>query len=63
MIFPLEELISFEDNVYEITSAASHRAYQLSMIEDPIIEEYQDKVVSVAAHQLFTKEIGYSLEG
>ncbi|HOE08065.1 MAG TPA: DNA-directed RNA polymerase subunit omega [Treponemataceae bacterium] len=62
MIFPLQELIKFTDNVYEITCAASRRAYQLSMVRDPIIEENDGKVVSLAARQLFTKEIQYRIE-
>ncbi len=62
MIFPLQELIKFTDNVYEITCAASRRAYQLSMVRDPIIEENDGKVVSLAARQLFTKEIEYRIE-
>ena len=39
MIFPLEQLIQFKDNIYEITSAASRRAFQLSMLKDREIEE------------------------
>lgn len=62
MIFPLQELIKFTDNVYEITCAASRRAYQLSMVRDPIIEENDGKVVSLAARQLFSKEIEYRIE-
>ena len=62
MIFPLQELIKFTDNVYEINCAASRRAYQLSMVRDPIIEENDGKVVSLAARQLFTKEIQYRIE-
>ena len=62
MIFPLQELIKFTDNVYEITCVASRRAYQLSMVRDPIIEENDGKVVSLAARQLFTKEIQYRIE-
>lgn len=62
MIFPLEELIKFKGNVYEITTAASRRAYQLSMVKDPIIEENDGKVVSLAAHQVFTHEVEYRLE-
>ena len=46
MIFPLEQLIQFKDNIYEITSAASRRAFQLSMVKDPVIEENDGKVVS-----------------
>lgn len=62
MIFPLEELIKFKANVYEITCAASHRAYQLSVLRDPIIEENDGKVVSLAAKQLFSSQIQYRLE-
>ncbi len=62
MIFPLEELVKFKDNIYEITSAASRRAFQLSMVKDPVIEKNDGKVVSTAARQLFTHEVEYRLE-
>jgi DNA-directed RNA polymerase subunit omega len=62
MIFPLEELIKFQDNIYEITVAASRRAYQISMVRDPIIEKNEGKVVSLAAEQLFTREVQYRIE-
>ena len=62
MIFPLEELIEYEDNMYEITCAASRRAFQLSMLRDPEIEENEGKVVSLAAQQVFTKEIDFRIE-
>lgn len=60
MVFPLEELVKFGGNVYEITCASSHRAYQLSMIKDESIEKHDGKVVSLAAKQLFTKQVDYS---
>ena len=62
MIFPLEELIEYEGNMYEITCAASRRAFQLSMLRDPEIEENEGKVVSLAAQQVFTKEIDFRIE-
>lgn len=62
MIFPLEELIKFTGNIYEITCAASRRAYQMSMVKDPIIEENEDKVVSLAAAQIFKHKVQYRLE-
>ena len=62
MIFPLEQLIKFKDNIYEITCAASHRAYQLSRMNDPVIAENDGKVVSTAARQLFTEEVQYRIE-
>lgn len=62
MIFPLEQLIKFKDNIYEITCAASRRAYQLSRIDDELVKENEDKVVPTAAQQLFTNEVKYQLE-
>ncbi|MDR1446613.1 MAG: DNA-directed RNA polymerase subunit omega [Treponema sp.] len=62
MIFPLEELIEYNENMYEITSAASRRSYQLSMLKDPEIEENDGKVVSLAARQVFTTEVEFRLE-
>jgi DNA-directed RNA polymerase subunit omega len=62
MIFPLEELIEYKGNMYAITCAASRRAYQLSMLEDPEVEYYEGKVVSVAANQVFTEEIEFRID-
>ncbi|MDR2482898.1 MAG: DNA-directed RNA polymerase subunit omega [Treponema sp.] len=62
MIFPLEELIEYDGNMYEITSAASRRSFQLSMLRDPDIEFYDGKVVSLAARQIFTQEVEFRLE-
>jgi DNA-directed RNA polymerase subunit omega len=63
MIFPLEELIKYQDNMYEITSAASRRSYQLSKIEDPELEENDGKSVSLAARQVFTGKVKFRLSG
>jgi DNA-directed RNA polymerase subunit omega len=62
MIFPLQELIEYDNNMYEITSASSRRSYQLSMLKDPDIEVNEGKVVSLAARQVFTKQIEFRLE-
>lgn len=62
MIFPLEDLVRFKGSIYEITAAASRRAYQLAMLKDPVVEENDGKVVSLAARQLFTDEIQYRIE-
>jgi len=62
MIFPLEELVKFTDNIYEITVAASRRSYQMSRIKDPLIDENDGKVVSLAASQVFTKKVTYRIE-
>ncbi len=62
MIFPLEKLIEYNDNMYEITVAASRRAFQLSMLKDPAIESNDGKAVSLAARQIFTKTVEFRLE-
>ncbi|MDR0601508.1 MAG: DNA-directed RNA polymerase subunit omega [Treponema sp.] len=62
MIFPIEELIGYNGNMYEITSAASRRSYQLSMLRDPEVEENDGKVVSLAARQVFQKEVEFRLD-
>ncbi|GBU26995.1 DNA-directed RNA polymerase subunit omega [Treponema sp. R8-4-B8] len=63
MIFPLKELIEYGDNMYEITTAASHRAYQLStVLEKDEKDDYDGKMVALAALQVFTKEVQFRLE-
>lgn len=62
MVFPLQELVEYKGNIYEITCAASRRAFQLSKINDETVEENEGKVVSLAARQLFTKEVEYRIE-
>ena len=62
MIFPLEELIEYDENMYEITAASSRRSYQLSMLKDPEIEYNDGKVVSLAARQVFTREVEFRLD-
>ena len=62
MIFPLKDLIEYDENMYEVTAASSRRSYQLSMLKDPEIEYNDGKVVSLAARQVFTKEVEFRLE-
>ena len=62
MVFPLEQVVQYNDNIYEITVAASTRAYQLAKVNDPEIEANHDKVVCVAARQLFTNKVHYRIE-
>ena len=62
MIFPLEEMTEFKGGMYEITVAASRRAYQLAMLKDSEVEENDGKVVSLAARQLFTGEVQYKID-
>lgn len=62
MIFPLEQLVEFNDNIYEVTVAASRRAFQMAKVNDPEIEQNYGKDVCVAAKQLFLKKVNYRIE-
>ena len=62
MIFPLEDLIEYGENMYEITTAASRRSIQLSRLNDPEIDENDGKVVSLAARQVFSKDVEFRLD-
>ena len=62
MVFFFFFLVQYNDNIYEITVAASTRAYQLAKVNDPEIEANHDKVVCVAARQLFTNKVHYRIE-
>jgi len=63
MIFPLKELIEYQENMYEITTAASRRAYQLSSImEKDEKDDVDGKMVALAAAQVFTNEVQFRLE-
>ena len=63
MIFPLEELIEYDKNMYEITTAAARRSYQLSMLMDKDEkDDYDGKMVPLAARQVFTQEVEFRLE-
>lgn len=59
MVFPLEELVKYDDNIYEITVASSRRAYQLEKVKDPEIAENDGKAVSLAARQVFDHEVSF----
>jgi len=49
--------------MYEITAAASRRAYQLSMLMDAETkEDFEGKMVALAARQVFTEEVEFRLE-
>jgi len=59
---PLDELISTEVNMYELTNAAIHRARQLSMTGLEEIESAGGKVVSLAIREIVTGEVQYTLK-
>jgi DNA-directed RNA polymerase subunit omega len=62
MILPLDPLIGYEENVYELTCAAIRRAYQITVTGDEEIEENLGKVVSTAISQILTNKVMFRLE-
>jgi len=63
MIFPLKDLIEYDDNMYEITTASSRRAFQLAnTMEKEEKEAWNGKMVALAALQVFTEEVQFRLE-
>ncbi len=61
MIMPLESLINFSGNAYELAAAVSMRAYQLAVLRTPEVEKNNGKVVSMATQEILDKTIGYKL--
>ena len=61
MIMPLEQLIEYDGNGYELAVAITHRAYQLAVIRGPEVDKNNGKVVSLATRQVFSKAVEYRL--
>ncbi len=62
MSYPLENLIEYNDNMYQITCAIMKRAYQLAHLHEPGDDKIEDKIVSQSARQVFTQQIEYRVE-
>ena len=62
MILPLNHLIGYEENVYELTCASIRRAYQITVTGDEEVEENNGKVVSTAIRQILTNRVTFRLE-
>ncbi len=62
MILPLEFLIGYQGNMYELTCAAIRRAMQITVTGDEELETNQGKVVSTAIKQILTKKVEFRLE-
>jgi DNA-directed RNA polymerase subunit omega len=62
MILPLDQLIKYDLNVYELTCAAIRRAYQITVTGDEEVEENHGKVVSTAIKQILNKKVTFRIE-
>lgn len=61
MIFPLQKLIEYDDNIYEITCVATIRAEQLASLQASGEIDPKTKIVSEAAREIFDKEVEYQI--
>ncbi|MEW6549036.1 MAG: DNA-directed RNA polymerase subunit omega [Spirochaetota bacterium] len=59
MIIPLEDLINYHTNSYELAVAINRRAFQLAVLKTPEVEKSNGKVVSLSAQQVFQKQVDY----
>lgn len=59
MIIPLEELMNYNTNSYELAVAINRRAFQLAVLKTAEVEKNNGKVVSLAAYQVFQKQVDY----
>lgn len=62
MILPLDEIINFKGNRYELTCAAIKRAIQLNLTKDEELKKNKNKVVPTSLKQIFSGKIKYKLE-
>ncbi len=64
MIIPLDELIDFKGNRYELACAAIKRATQINMSKnkDEELKKAKGKLVSLALQQVITGKVKYKLE-
>lgn len=61
MIFPLQKLIEYDGNIYEITYAATRRAEQLAALQASSELDAKVNVVSEAAKEIFNNEVQYQI--
>ncbi|MCK5249832.1 MAG: DNA-directed RNA polymerase subunit omega [Spirochaetaceae bacterium] len=59
---PLENLVSTDKNMYELTNAAIHRAKQISMTGSDELESTGGKIVSLAIKEIVTEEVQYNIK-
>jgi DNA-directed RNA polymerase subunit omega len=62
LIIPLDELVDFKGNRYELTCAAIKRAIQINLTGDEELKKNKGKVVPTALRQVLTKKVKYKLE-
>ncbi|MBN2441676.1 MAG: DNA-directed RNA polymerase subunit omega [Spirochaetales bacterium] len=61
-VLPLDLLVTYDANMYELTCAAIKRAAQINLLGDEELEENRGRVVSLAIKQILSRKIEYRLE-
>ncbi len=59
---PLDDLVSTDKNMYELTNAAIHRAGQISMAGSEDLDSSGGKIVSLAIKEIVTEEVQYDMK-
>jgi DNA-directed RNA polymerase subunit omega len=62
MIIPLDELINYKGNRYELTCAAIKRAIQINLTNDEDLEKNNKKIVPTALKQILLKKVQFKME-
>lgn len=63
MIVPVDELIDYKGNRYELTCAAIKRAIQINLTKDEDVRKhYRGKVVPAALRQVLLERVKYRVE-
>ena len=62
MIIPLDKLINFQGNRYELTCAAIKRAIQINLTGNEELKENKGKIVPTALKQILNKKVQFKLE-
>ncbi|WP_028973643.1 hypothetical protein [Spirochaeta cellobiosiphila] len=62
MGIPLNLLISYDQNLYELTNAMIKRSSQVALTGDEDIEKYNGKVVSTSIGQVLSKKVEFKRE-
>ncbi|MBN1410176.1 MAG: DNA-directed RNA polymerase subunit omega [Spirochaetales bacterium] len=62
MVIPLDFLLSYQGNAYELTCAAIKRAAQINLAGDEDLDKAQGRIVSLAVKQILTKKVEYKLD-
>ena len=62
MVMPLDLLMGFRGNIYEMTCAAMKRGVQINLIGDEDLEPNRGKIVSTAIKQVLTQKVQYRFD-